>query len=97
MPVPLTEAERQQIQQVMSNLLAGGAELGVGALTMFALVQRISANKASIIDIALESEVVGNALEKAIAKHGPRYSDSLLARLETAVKLARAAKVRKVG
>ncbi len=92
MAIPLTETEKQQIQQVMSALLAGGAEMGVGALTLMALVKRVTDTKTGIIDVALESEVVGAALERAIIKHGVRYSDQLLNRLERAINQARANK-----
>lgn len=90
--IPLTEQEKLQIQQVMSALLAGGAELGVGALTLMALVKRVTDTKTGIIDIALESSKVGEALERAILKHGPRYSDQLLDRLAKAIQQAKALK-----
>ncbi len=91
--IPLTEAEKLQIQQVMSALLAGGAEMGVGALTLMMLVKRVTDTKTGIIDVALESPKVGEALERAILKHGPRYSDQLLDRLLKAIQQAKASKV----
>lgn len=90
--IPLSEQERAQIQQVMSTLLAGGAELGVGALTLMMLVKRVTDTKTGIIDVALESPKVGEALERAIITHGPRYSDQLLDRLEKAIQQAKALK-----
>jgi hypothetical protein len=94
-PPPLTDAERQQIQSVMSGLLAGVAQPALGALTLLALVNRVQASKAAIIDIALESPQVAEALEAAILKHGPRFSDQLLARLENAAKTVREQKIKK--
>ncbi len=96
MSVPLTDAEKQQVQQVLSALLAGATEMGVSMFTALMLLQRVRENKASIIDIALESEVVGAELEKAIEKHGQRYSDRLLDRFSRAIERAKDAKLKKV-